>query len=265
MVEMERDDEPLKPKSTGLLWVGFALLGSLAAVELMQQGLYHMPWSWEVALGQLLAPAVGNAAACQGPPEAMAALEKLVTRIYPVAPEDSRYSIHVTVVPVPQSNAVAWLGGAIWLFEGLVQQAESSEEIAAVLAHEIGHVHKRHGLQRLLLYSMERALFALAGNDSALTLLEGLASLDFSRGQEEEADEAALLRLKQARVSLDGWRRFFQRLESSEEILGFLSTHPMSAARRQRAELVGPYPHEPILTEEEWHALQTICKPPKQP
>ena len=55
---------------------------------------------------------------------------------------------HVLSSTVP--NAFALPGGKVYLLDGLLQKAESPDEIAGVLAHELGHVHHRDGLRRLI-------------------------------------------------------------------------------------------------------------------
>jgi len=56
----------------------------------------------------------------------------------------------VKVVPDDLVNAVAFPGGQVMIFRGLIQKARSAEEIAGVLAHEIGHVAYRHGVERVI-------------------------------------------------------------------------------------------------------------------
>jgi Zn-dependent protease with chaperone function len=58
--------------------------------------------------------------------------------------------IHIVVVRRPEANAIALPGGHIYVFEGLIDKAESGDELASVIAHEIGHVAHRDGTRAVL-------------------------------------------------------------------------------------------------------------------
>ncbi|HBR85348.1 MAG TPA: peptidase, partial [Erythrobacter sp.] len=74
-------------------------------------------------------------------------------------------------------------GGQVLLFDGLVQQAESPEELAGVLGHEVGHVRERHVMTALLRQFGMSIL--LAGADSGVTNgVFGLAAMGYSRDAE---------------------------------------------------------------------------------
>lgn len=53
------------------------------------------------------------------------------------------------IVNTPAVNAFALPGGHIYLTAGLIERTRDGEEFAGILAHEIGHVAARHGVQRL--------------------------------------------------------------------------------------------------------------------
>src|SRR3954447_342321 len=76
------------------------------------------------------------------------ALRKLSTRLLDAGPSLIPPEIAVLSSSVP--NAVALPGGRVYLFEGLLQKATSADEVAGVLAHEIGHVAHRDGLRTTL-------------------------------------------------------------------------------------------------------------------
>ena len=157
-------------------------------------------------------------------------------------------------------NAVALPGGQVMLFDGLVQQADSPEELAGVLAHEVGHVRERHVMTALLRQFGLSIL--LAGADS------GLAAMGYSRDAEREADDYARARMAQSNISPMGAAGFFERMAESQgdnedapAVIGWLASHPSSGERaeayRAAAEEDTDYP--PVLTEAEFAALKSMC------
>ena len=64
--------------------------------------------------------------------------------------EATNYDYHFYVVKNESVNAFATLGGHIFIFSGLIDMTDEPEELAAVLAHEIGHVEKRHVVNKLV-------------------------------------------------------------------------------------------------------------------
>src|SRR5687768_17548064 len=56
---------------------------------------------------------------------------------------------HFYIIDTDVVNAFALPGGHVYLTRGLIQRAQNGTEFAGVLAHEIGHVAARHGVQKL--------------------------------------------------------------------------------------------------------------------
>ena len=143
------------------------------------------------------------------------------------------------------ANALAFPGGTVLVTDEMVNKAASPDEIAAVLAHEIGHVQQRHMI-RLVLQDSAVALAAAAITGDAATLsvaVSGLPALlvqaKYSREFEEEADEFAFQLLRRRGRSPEAFATLMERLAGKdadmERSLGFLSTHPVTADRVQRA------------------------------
>lgn len=174
----------------------------------------------------------------------------------------------------PSVNAYAAPGGFVVVHAGLLAAAEGPEELAGVLAHEVGHVTRRHSLRQMVFQAgFAAALRLVLGSpDGAVGVLAGsarqLSSLGFSREQEREADLEALLLLQQARLPADGLARFFGRLSSQAGgAPAWLSTHPDPGqrARLLLAELErrGAWPVEPL--EVEWQAARAELAAPAGP
>jgi predicted Zn-dependent protease len=145
-------------------------------------------------------------------------------------------------------NAFALPGGVVVMTDQLVELAGSEEEILAVLAHEIGHVEERHSLRQVLQSSGIALLAATVTADAATvsTAVAGLpvilAQTSYSRGFETVADEFAFDLLRRNSISPAVFADFMERLGADSQLnedLSFLSTHPVTSDRIERARAAG--------------------------
>ena len=182
-------------------------------------------------------------------------------------PQDLR----VEVANIDMLNAVALPGGRVILFQGLLDQAKSPDEVAGVLAHEIGHVRERHVMQGLL-RQMGLAVVLGGFDGSGGSTLNSLLSTTYTRDAEREADEHSMGALNKARISPVATADFFNRLaelDGSREmrdrqvrtIASYSSSHPLSDERRKLFEksVVKGKDYVPALTPAEWTELKTMC------
>lgn len=176
----------------------------------------------------------------------------------------------VRVVNSEIVNAATAPGGRIVLFRGLIEQARSPEEIAGVLAHEIGHARHRHPMQMLLLgLGVGLAVQMVTADVTGGVVFGAAAQLmmvsSYGRAAEREADEDAKRLLDQGKIASRPLANFFERMavESGDlertAVFRLISSHPDSGARAQLfrdqdAET------EPLLSRTEWQALKTICE-----
>lgn len=149
------------------------------------------------------------------------------------------YEFHVALDP--SVNAFAMPGGFVVFNTGLLAQADSAEEVAGVLAHEIQHVERRHGLRGLVHQAgWHVALSLLLGNTGgslAAQWATQLGSLRFSRQQEWEADRLGVRRLITNQIDPHGMATFFRKLSrDGPGVPEFLSTHPSSDDRFEAIE-----------------------------
>jgi TonB family protein len=138
-------------------------------------------------------------------------------------------------------NAFALPGGIIVVTDELVQLAQNNEELAAVLAHELGHVEKRHGLQSVLRNSSALIVVStVTGDLSTLSTFSGtlpflLLQYGYDREFEREADAYAVGLLHDAHIDPINLATILQRLEKSRPAEGpdfsYLSTHPATEER----------------------------------
>lgn len=211
------------------LWFGSDLLVELAVSRI--------PAEWEQKLGESAYREFLAGQDVMKDGVAVAAVKEMTQRLAGHVPNNP-YRFDVTVVKSDVVNAFALPGGYIVVFTGLMKKAESPEEVAGVLAHELNHVLQRHGLERIIKQLGFVAVVSIVlGNPPGLggimkQLGIELMTLKFGRAQETEADMTGLQLLHQAKINPEGMITFFQRLaEKDEGRVEWLSTHPMSSAR----------------------------------
>jgi Zn-dependent protease with chaperone function len=214
------------------LWFGSDLLVEIAVSRI--------PVEWEQKLGESAYRDFLSHQEVMKEGPAVAALGEMTQRMTAQI-QDNPYKFEVTVVKSDVINAFALPGGYVVVFTGLMKKAESGEEVAGVLSHELNHVLRRHGLERIVKNFGLMAVAAIVfGNQQGLVgmmkqLGVELFTLKFGREQETEADLTGLQLLQRARINPAGMITFFERLsEKDQGQMEWLSTHPMSAARAER-------------------------------
>jgi Zn-dependent protease with chaperone function len=142
-----------------------------------------------------------------------------------VRPSDPRFHYRVTVLRHPDVNAFALPGGRIFVLSGLLEQASSPEEVAGVLAHELSHAERRHGMRQLgRILGMQLLIGSLFGGgfegidaienaESIGEIFGTLAVLSYSKELEREADDDAAIALARARIPIGPMAEFFERVE----------------------------------------------------
>jgi beta-barrel assembly-enhancing protease len=148
----------------------------------------------------------------------------------------SAYKYTFTIVDDAAVNAFAMPGGYVVVHSGLIRRADTAEELAGVLAHEVQHVEKRHNLKNLAhSLGVTAALALVLGDVSAVAAgaAEHLATTRFSRGSETEADLEGMKMLDAAGIDPKGMRSFFKKMMDDQKVSlpAILSTHPASEAR----------------------------------
>ena len=238
------------------LWFGSDLLVQIAVSRI--------PVEWEQKLGE---SAYRDFLAQQevikeGP--AVAALGEMTQRLTEQIPNNP-YKFKVTVVKSDVINAFALPGGHVVVFTGLMKKADSGEEVAGVMSHELNHVLRRHGLERIVksLGLLTVVTIVLGDQQGLVGMMKQLSvellTLKFGREQETEADVTGLQLLQRAKIDPSGMIKFFERLsEKDEGRMEWLSTHPMSTARAERlkAELAALPKKSPEPFTFDWKQVQ---------
>ena len=118
----------------------------------------------------------------------------------------------VEVADFPLVNAITLPGGRIIIFDGLLQQAQSADEVAGVLGHEMGHVEHRDTLKAMIRQMGLKVV--MGGFDGKVgNYVNGVLNLSYSRSAESEADQASVVSLKRANINPSDTAAFFTRLE----------------------------------------------------
>ncbi len=272
---------PLRNPGRVFGWAGGAVLSValiiFVLVPLMANQLAGLiPVEGERALGDatyeqiraMLGEGIDPLDECTNAP-GLAALGRMRTRLN--AEKDLPYPVTVTVLDDDLVNAFAMPGGRVVLFRGLIEKAESPEEVAAVLAHELGHVAHRDPTRDALRLAGSIGVLGLlfgdfAGGTVALFLANELINAQYSQAAEAGADDYAHALMTQAGLPPGALGAFFERLneeqDDEEGIFAHFASHPQMAVRIEAAmaaqEAVGTA-GAPALSAAEWQDLRGIC------
>jgi predicted Zn-dependent protease len=249
-----------------------------------------MPQDMRERMGRnVIASLTGSMRQCETGP-GRAALDRLTQRLVAKA-SDPPMQVRVIVIDWALVNAFAVPGGQLVLTKGLVQTAASADEVAGVLAHEMGHaieLHPETGLIRAIALGMAGDLM-LAGSNTTGNAVLLLTQLRYSRAAEREADAHAVRILRNAGISPKGFGDFFERIDpflrvakdarkkteeerkrdenlaefgkKLERSLAIVSTHPVTEDRLKMVRSQPDYPATPALDDAEWRALREMCGP----
>ena len=233
-----------------LLFVG-GLIAAIMALWLAKDRMVRsaanaVPVEWETTAGETIFTQI---TALQRPltnAELEADLRKITTPLL-AGIADERYPFEFHIVADETVNAFAIPGGNVVIHTGLLLAADSAEEVAGVLAHEIAHVTKRHGVRNIIssaglsallqtFFGDTTTLVGVVANNSAM-----LMDRKFSREFEREADDAGWNYLLAARIRPVGMITFFEKLLDQERkaggaampgsVMAAVSTHPATQER----------------------------------
>lgn len=138
------------------------------------------------------------------------------------------------------ANAFAMPGGTIVITDQLVKLAKSDDEIAGVLAHEIGHVQNRHTLQQIYRVVGLTALIAVIGGDASQIVdtvvgqAAALQQLSYTREFEADADRRSVEIMVAAGRDPTAFVTLLGRItgeRTDRQGSDWLSTHPSAGDR----------------------------------
>lgn len=172
-----------------------------------------------------------------------ASLRKVFVQLADDAQPPSGYRLEFRHGTAMGANALAFPGGVVLITDELVALAKNDDQIAAILAHEIGHQRGRHFVRSLLEGSAAALLVAFVSGD--ITSISSAAAgvptilfrLEFARDHEREADDYAMDIMRRHNIPLESFANILQRLEKEHggtNIPNYLSTHPKTLNRTKR-------------------------------
>ena len=165
-------------------------------------------------------------------------------------------NVEIVLINDPTINAFVAGGQAVYIHSGLIDAADTANEVQGVIAHELGHItgghvvrvgegyKKAQGFSLLSMIAGIGAALAGAGDAAVGLMMAGQSAaisslLSFTRTQEASADAAGAEYLSRAGISGRGSLAFFGKLLNQEvrrgfsqdDEAGFWRTHPLSGDR----------------------------------
>ena len=244
----------------GVIWFGLPLVADRLA-PLVPPALERR--IGDAAEGQVASIFGGKA--CTGAAGGFA-FNKLMKEISIAAGFDApvRASVLGTAVP----NAFALPGGKVFLFNGLLARSNDPDEIAGVLAHELGHVMHRDNTRNMI-YSggtsfMIGLLFGDVTGSGALVFgSRSLFTASYSRDAEQNADDFSIAVMHRLGRPTKPMGDLIFRVTGSQgdTTLSILANHPLTEDRlKHLSDENRPANGPPLLTAAEWASLKAICK-----
>lgn len=227
-----------------LLWLGFILLGNLAAYAID-----FLPTKVDQKIGEFAGENMDHGGSEVHDAEIVEPVEEIVAileaAVRKVDGRDWEFDVHVIDADI--ENAYALPGGYIVVYTGLLEEMERPEQLAGVLAHEMAHVTERHGLERIVkMVGLTVMVDVLLGDvEGMIALAAEFLSVStinaYSREAETEADLKGLVFLQEAQIDPRGLIEFFSTLEDLDgDVAGMIpewaSTHPDHQARIEAIE-----------------------------
>jgi len=212
-------------------------------IQVTGYALQYVPVSTEVKFGNDVMQRIARKQPMLYDAEANAALNAIANRVTAaLPPKDRAYPLQFHLVMDRSVNAYAIPGGHIVVHSGLIEQAGSAEELAGVLAHEVGHVIHRHSFTKMaeLFGTLVIATAVFGDMERIPNAAFTWTAMSFSRDAENDADKTALMLLERGRIDPQGLLRFFDRqaMEYRRSVGGEMdlwirmnNTHPHPADR----------------------------------
>jgi Zn-dependent protease with chaperone function len=195
-----------------------------------------------------------------------AALDKLIGRLEAAA--GLPIPLKIAVVRRREANAVALPGGHIYVFQGLINRSQRPDELAGVVAHEIGHVANRDGTRSVLQSAGLSFLFGMllgdfTGGGVVVIAARTVVQSAYSREVETAADSYGVRLMQQIGGDVRAYAAILERIAGAiEPGMKILLDHPQTKDRVAAVNAfaaAAPGAPQPLLSPPEWAALRRIC------
>ena len=194
-----------------------------------------------------------------------AAFEKLIRQMEMAA--GLPLPLKVTVVRKPEANAITLPGGHIYVYQGLIGEARTPDELAGVIAHEIGHVAHRDGTRTIMQGAGVALMFGMLlgdfiGGGAVVVAAQTLLRTSYSREVEASADGYAVMLMAKIGGDQRALAAILSRIAGGTHAEPkILADHPETNDRIVAIEAIASStPRRPLLTQTEWAALKAICE-----
>jgi Zn-dependent protease with chaperone function len=195
-----------------------------------------------------------------------AAFETLVGKLKSAGGIETPLEPQVISLALP--NAFALPGGKVYVTDGLLQRARNPDEVAGVIAHELGHVYHRDSLRKIIQTGGSSFLIGLlfgdiTGASAVIFATRSMIDASYSREAESEADAFAAETMHKLGRSPKPMGEFLLRITGAQakKSITILSSHPLSEDRLATlTKLDRANTGAELLSEAEWQALKAICK-----
>jgi Zn-dependent protease with chaperone function len=176
--------------------------------------------------------------------------------------------VHASVVRREEPNAFALAGGHIYVLRGLIEAAKDVDEVAAIIAHELGHVANRDGTRGIVQTAGVSLIFGMllgdfVGGVAVVAAAQSLLQARFSRNQETAADDFAVLTLQELNADPHALATFLDRVarHPGRNGMSIFLGHPSVPERVARINAMSPARRygQPLLDATQWQALKRIC------
>lgn len=215
-----------------MCWVGVLLSLATPAPA-------HLETALEKLVGHQAAQAIAEEFGLENNPVLVEWVRQIGERVSTASPRtDVRYRFQI--VQMNEPNAFALPGGYLFVTKGLLEFVNDDDELAALLAHEVGHVAARHAVQ-LARWQILAALFIAAvrsrageGAATAASLADALFMLGHSRRDELEADRLGAEFAARSGYDPNGLLAFLHKIGGTKQrsrLSRFFATHPTPEAR----------------------------------
>jgi Zn-dependent protease with chaperone function len=233
-------------------WMRFLVLAA-ALGGVAPAGAAVLSRSAEISLGREGAQEFERQASVDGDPVLAARVRRIGSRLIATA-GNTGYPFEFHAVETNDVNAFALPGGFIYMFRGLTQLAPGDDALAFILAHEITHVTRRHGVRQLEKSLAVGTILDLAvGRTTSAAVLQLVLDMHYSRQDETEADRLGLELMARAGFDptqgAEAMAMLARAVKTGRSIPPFLRSHPLPESRivrlRQQAEVLRAAPRAP--------------------
>lgn len=198
-------------------------------------------------------------------PAGQAAFDKLVKTLREAAGLDP--SVQTAVLSSPVPNAFALPGGKMFVFDALLAKAKNPDEVAGVIAHELGHLKHRDNMRGLIYNGGTSFLVGLlfgdiTGSGAVIFTSRTLITSANSREAETAADTFSIEVMQILGRPPKAMGELMLRVTGKEggKGLSIISSHPLTEDRLARMSKEDQTPKgAPLLSDAEWQALKGIC------